>query len=117
MRSLRAALAFALLALVARPLSAEDLKKCLELSGRRDTADYVGAGLRVLVSVRNTCSEDVAGANLRFLVTVRSKNGGTAGTQRGRFSGTVKPYDRAETVVFVGCDAERAGEIEVELVD
>jgi hypothetical protein len=105
-------LAVALLSGGASPVTADD-RGCVALSGAPDTATYVAAGLRVVVTARNTCAEDLAGESLRFKVTVRSKNGGTAGTQKGRFSGTLRAYASAETVVLVPCEPERAGEIEV----
>ena len=91
-------------------------RECLELRAERDSQQPIARGIQVSVFATNICSEDKAGKSTRFRVTIRSTNGGTAGEHTGRFQGTIPAGGKAETRVFVECDPERAGSIEVELL-
>ncbi len=89
-------------------------RECLELAAQRDREQPIAHGINVSVFATNGCSEDRAGRQTRFRVVVKSANGGTAGSQKGHFYGTIPAGGKAETKVFVECDPERTGEIEVE---
>ena len=91
-------------------------RECLELSAERDSQQPIAHGINVSVFAKSLCSEDRPGRETRFRVTVKSTNGGTAGTQKGHFYGTIPSGGRAETKVFVECDPERVGPIDVELL-
>jgi hypothetical protein len=67
----------------------------------------------VIVNGYNRCSEDVDGSEGRFKVTAQGPEGALA-SQRGRFGGSVKPYGRVETRVFVICDPDRVRSVKVE---
>lgn len=112
------AVLIAFLAVAASPLLADSPERCLDLRASKDEATMVAPGIQVVVTARNSCTEDFPGSQVRFKVTVRSRGGGggVAGTHNGRFQGTIAAGGSAETKVFVECDPERAGAVEVELL-
>lgn len=88
-------------------------KSCLGLRGEQDTNVESTGGIQVRVYGTNRCSEDVVGSEYRFKVSVLSSGRGVIGTQTGHFYGTIGSGETSETIVFVVCDPERVGSIEV----
>jgi len=88
-------------------------RSCLALRGEQDTNVESTGGIQVRVYGTNRCSEDIPGNEYRFKVSVLSSGRGVIGTQTGHFYGTIAAGETAETIVFVVCDPERAGSIEV----
>jgi len=70
--------------------------------------------MRVTVSGRNRCSEDLDGSEARFKVIAVGAGGAPIANQTGRFGGTIAAHGRVETIVFVSCDPERVRSVRVE---
>jgi hypothetical protein len=102
------------LLLTVSPLFGGEDKQCLDLSAQQDRDMNSPSGIMVIVNGYNRCSEDVDGNRSRFTITALGPGGNALATQRGRFGGSVKPYSRVETRVFVVCDPERVRSIKAE---
>ena len=112
MSGLRAGLAALLLA--ASPAGAVEPKDCVSVSAKIDDDTHSPSGIRVIVTGRNRCSEDVDSGRVRFLVVAHGAGNATVGSQRGSFGGTVAPNGSVETLVFVVCDPDRARSVSVQ---
>ena len=112
MKPIRTA-AFGLL-LAACPLLGGSGKECLDLAVTRDHEVSSPSGVRVTITGRNRCSEDLDGSRSRFKVTALGTGGAEIATQSGRFGGTVAAHGRAETKVFLVCDPDRVRSLRVE---
>ena len=86
----------------------------MDLSARIDPDVSSPSGVRVTITGRNHCAEDIDGRELRFKVKVLAPGSAVVGVQRGRFGGMVAPGARVETMVFVECDPDRARSVTVE---
>jgi hypothetical protein len=104
----------ALLLLAAGPLFAADAKNCLDLSARMDNDVSSPSGVRVTITGRNHCAEDLDGHEARFKVMAIGAAGAVIATQNGRFGGTIAPGGQVETKVFVSCDPERIKSLRIE---
>jgi hypothetical protein len=102
------------LLLTACPLLGGSGKECLDLSVTQDNDVSSPSGVRVTVTGRNRCSQDLDGGRSRFKVTAIGTGGAEIATQSGRFGGTVAAHGRAETKVFLVCDPERVRSLRVE---
>jgi hypothetical protein len=102
------------LLLIAAPAFAGDPKTCLDLSARMDNDVSSPSGIRVIVSGRNRCTEDLDSSEARFKVIAVGSGGAFIATQSGRFGGTVAAHGHVETLVFVSCDPERVRSVRVE---
>ena len=111
MNPIRAA-AFWLL-LGAFPLPAGSSKECLDLAVTRDNDVSSPSGIRVTITGRNHCSEDLDGSTSRFTVTALGSGGAEIATQNGRFGGTIAAHGHVETKVFLMCDPERVRSLRV----
>ena len=100
-------LVLVVLLLSALPAAAAEPKDCLTLSARIDNDVSSPSGVRVTVSGRNHCSEDLDGHDARFKVLAIGPTGSTITTQNGRFGGSISPHTEVETKVFVACDPDR----------
>ena len=112
MKTIRTA-AFGLL-LAACPLLGGSGKECLDLSVTKDTEVSSPTGIRVTITGRNHCSEDLDGSRSRFKVTAIGTGGAEIATQSGRFGGTVAAHGQVETKVFLVCDPDRVRSLRVE---
>jgi hypothetical protein len=110
-RSRLLALAFLL---AAASLLGGDPKTCMDLSAKIDTDVSSPSGIRVTITGRNNCSEDLDGRAWRFTVTALGSGSAAIATQNGRFGGTVASHGQVETKVFVVCDPDRARSVKVE---
>ena len=89
-------------------------KDCLTLDARIDNDISSPSGVRVTITGRNNCSEDLDGYDAKFKVQAIGMGGAAIATQNGRFGGTIAPHAQAETKVFVACDPERVRSVRVE---
>jgi len=111
MRILWAVLAAFLLA--APSLGAAEPKDCVAVSARIDYDAHSPSGIRVIVTGRSRCSEDVDSGRVSFLVVAHGSGASVVGSQRGSFGGTVAPNASVETLVFVLCDPDRVRSVSV----
>lgn len=90
-------------------------ERCLALSAWRDTSvESSGAHLKITVS--NQCSKDFSGPDTWFQVTaISQRNGGSAGSQRGRFQSTIPANGKAETFVDIACNPDDRYDFRVKL--
>jgi hypothetical protein len=100
--------------LAVAPLLAASSKECLDLAATRDHDISSPSGIRVTVTGRNHCQEDIEGAHGHFKIKALGTGNAVVGSQRGRFGGTVAPGSRVETKVFVVCDPDRVQSVSVE---
>jgi hypothetical protein len=112
MKQIRTA-AFGLL-LAACPLFGGSGKECLDLAVTKDHEVSSPSGVRVTITGRNRCSEDLDGSRSRFKVTALGTGGAEIATQSGRFGGTVAAHGQVETKVFLVCDPDRVRSLRVE---
>ena len=108
--TLTAALGFLL---AAASLLAATGKDCLNLSVVQDHDISSPSGIRVTVTGRNHCSQDLDGSASRFTVTALGSGGAEIATQNGRFGGTIAAGGQVETKVFLMCDPERVRSLRV----
>src|SRR5260370_42403913 len=92
---------------LASPVVGADAKDCLDLAAKIDHDISSPSGVRVSITGRNHCGEDVDSQGLHFRVKVLAPGNTVVGTQRGRFGGMVAPGLVVETKVFVECDPDR----------
>ncbi len=110
--------AFALaLLLAASPARAADCGECLDLAAEQDPDVTSPSGVRVAVTGRNHCAEDLDGYRCRFRVKVLGTGNAVIATQSGSFGGTITPRATVETMVFVVCDPDRVRSVAVEAAD
>jgi hypothetical protein len=100
--------------LLSSSLLGADAKDCLDLAARIDHDISSPSGVRVTITGRNHCQEEIDSRDLSFKVKVLAPGNVVVGTQRGRFGGMVAPGGRVETKVFVECDPDRARSVTVE---
>jgi hypothetical protein len=101
------------LLLAAASLLGGDPKTCLDLSAKIDTDVSSPSGIRVTITGRNNCPEDLDGRKCRFTVTALGSGSAAIATQNGRFGGTVASHGQVETKVFVVCDPDRVRSVKV----
>jgi hypothetical protein len=111
MRRLHPALFTAFLA--ASPLLGGSAHDCLDLSARIDNDVHSPSGIRVFVTGRNHCGEDIDGRHGSFQVKALGSGNSVIGSQHGRFGGTVAANGSVETMVFVVCDPDRVRSVSV----
>ena len=112
MRICRSGLLVLLFSAVA--LFAAEPKDCLDMNAKIDNDVSSPSGVRVTITGRNHCSEDLDGYDAKFKVLAIGSGGSTIATQNGRFGGTIPSHGQAETKVFVACDPDRLRSIRVE---
>ena len=95
-------------------LLAGTAKECTDLSARIDNDVSSPSGVRVSITARNHCQEDIDGSDVSFRVKVVGSGGGVLGSQSGNFGGSIGPGHTAETKVFVVCDPDRARSVTVD---
>lgn len=100
--------------LLASPLLGASAKDCVDLAARIDNDAHSPSGIRVFVTGRNHCHEDVDSGEASFKVKAHGIGNAVIATQRGRFGGTLAPGGRVETMVFVVCDPDRVRSVSVE---
>jgi hypothetical protein len=105
--------ALALLFAVAA-LPGANAKDCLALSARIDNDVSSPSGVRVTISGRNHCAEELDGGQGTFKVLAIGTGGTVIATQTGRFGGTVSAHGQVETKVFVSCDPDHVRSVRVE---
>jgi hypothetical protein len=89
-------------------------KDCLRLDARIDNDVSSPSGIRVTITGRNNCSEDLDGHDAAFKVQAMGMSGSAIATQNGRFGGTIPTGGQVETKVFVACDPDRVRSVRVE---
>jgi len=89
-------------------------KDCLSMDARIDNDVSSPSGVRVTITGRNNCSEDLDGDHARFKVQAIGMSGSAIATQNGSFSGTIRAHGQVETKVFVACDPDRVRSVRVE---
>jgi hypothetical protein len=107
-------LVLVVLLLSALPAAAADPKDCLALTAQIDNDVSSPSGVRVTISGRNHCSEDLDGHEVRFKVLALGPAGSAIATQNGRFGGSISPHAEVETKVFVACDPDRVRSVRAE---
>jgi hypothetical protein len=100
--------------LCAAPLRAGTAKECTDLAARIDNDVSSPSGVRVSVTARNHCQEDVDGSEVAFKVKALGGGGNPIASQYGSFGSSIRPGATAETKVFVVCDPERVRSVTVE---
>jgi hypothetical protein len=95
-------------------LQAETAKECLDLAARIDHDISSPSGVRVTITGRNHCQEDIDSREFQFKVKVLAPGNSLVGTQHGKFGGIVAPGRVVETKVFVECDPDRVRSVTVE---
>ncbi|MGH9369104.1 MAG: hypothetical protein ACRD3M_15690 [Thermoanaerobaculia bacterium] len=105
------------LLLAAPPARAADCRECLDLAAKQDQDITSPSGVRVTVTGRNHCPEDLDGYRCRFKVRVLGAGNTVIATQSGSFGGTIAVHATVETKVFVICDPDRVRSIAVEAAE
>jgi hypothetical protein len=100
--------------LVAAPLSGGGAKDCLDLTAKIDNDVSSPSGVRVSITGRNHCQEEIDGSTSSFKVKALGSGNAVIATQWGRLGGTIAPGGQAETKVFVVCDPDRVRSVTVE---
>ncbi|HEY6929767.1 MAG TPA: hypothetical protein VJA66_08845 [Thermoanaerobaculia bacterium] len=87
----------------------EQMERCLDFTVSKDTVATVTNGQMVRVSARNRCDREFSPTDVWFEVKAHSTAGyGIAGRQTGQFQTTIESQGRAETILVVPCNPERA---------
>lgn len=90
-------------------------ERCLALSAWRDTS-VESSGAHLKITAANHCSRDFSGADTWFEVSaISQRNGGSAGTQRGRFQSTIPANGKAETYIDIACNPDERYDFRVKL--
>lgn len=100
--------------LCADPLRAGTAKECTDLAAKIDNDVSSPSGVRVTITARNHCQEDIEGGEVAFKVKALSSGNAVVASQRGNFGGSISPGATAETKVFVVCDPDRVRSVKVE---
>lgn len=104
--------------LSAPAIRADDPGRCLTLEASPSfVSAYGGTGpaLQLVVLARNSCATGFRGESTDFRAVAVSMDGTELGAASGRFSGEIKPYSTAETLVAVEADPTRIRSWRVEL--
>ena len=87
----------------------QQMERCLDFTVSKDTIATVTNGQLVRVSARNRCDRAFSPTDVWFEVKAHSLAGyGIAGRQTGQFQTTIESQGRAETILVVPCNPERA---------
>jgi hypothetical protein len=109
---MRSLLATALLALLLGTAEgAANPKDCLDMSVSQDQDVSSPSGIRVTVTGRNHCGENVDSSQAWFTVKAIDRGGKVIGSQSGRFGPSLSPGSSTETKVFVVCDPDKVGSV------
>ena len=85
------------------------MERCLDFTVSKDTGATVTGGQMVRVLARNRCDVAFSPTDVWFEVKALSTAGyGVAGRQTGQFQTTIESRGRAETILVVPCNPERA---------
>ena len=104
--------------LSAREPRAEDPARCLTFEASPNSASAYGAtgtAVQLVIRVRNSCATGFPGHSTYFRAVAVSMGGTELAAATGRFSGEIKPYSTAETLVAIEADPTRIRSWRVEL--
>lgn len=104
--------------LSAREASADDPARCLTLEASPNSASAYGAtgtAVQLVIRARNSCATGFSGQSTYFRAVAVSMEGTELASATGRFSGEIKPYSTAETLVAIEADPTRIRSWRVEL--
>jgi hypothetical protein len=102
----------------AREARADDPARCLTLEASPNSASAygaTGAAVQLVIRARNSCATGFLGQSTYFRAVAVSMEGTELAAVTGRFSGEIKPYSTAETLVAIEADPTRVRTWRVEL--
>lgn len=97
---------------------ADEPKRCLTLEASPTSVSAYGAtgtAVQLTVRARNGCATGFSGSSTYFRAVAVSIEGSELASATGRFSGEIRPYTTADTLVAVEVDPTRVRAWRVEL--
>jgi hypothetical protein len=104
--------------LSAPPRPADEPSRCLTLEASPSSVSAYGASgaaVQLTVRARNACASGFAGPAVYFRAVAVSMEGSELASATGRFSGEIRPYSTAETLIAIETDFTRVRTWKVEL--
>jgi hypothetical protein len=92
--------------------------RCLTLEASPSSVSAYGAGgaaVQLVVRARNGCVSSFSGPSTYFRAVATSYEGFDLGSAVGRFSGEIRPFGTAETLIAIEVDPTRVRSWRVEL--
>lgn len=100
------------------PRPPDDPSRCLTLEASPNSVSAYGASgaaVQLTVRARNGCATGFPGPRVYFRAVAVSMEGSELASATGRFSGEIRPYSTAETLVAIETDPTRVRSWRVEL--
>ena len=100
------------------PRSPDDPSRCLTLEASPTSVSAYGASgaaVQLTVRARNGCASGFSGPTVYFRAVAVSLEGSELASATGRFSGEIRPYSTAETLIAIETDPTRVRSWRVEL--
>lgn len=100
------------------PRPPDDPAQCLTLEASPNSISAYGASgaaVQLTVRARNGCATGFPGPRVYFRAVAISMEGSELASATGRFSGEIRPYSTAETLVAIETDPTRVRSWRVEL--
>jgi hypothetical protein len=100
------------------PRPPDDPERCLTLDARPSSVSAYGVSgpaAQLIVRARNACSTGFPGPRVYFRAVAVSMEGSELASATGQFSGEIRPYATAETLVAIETDLTRVRSWRVEL--
>jgi hypothetical protein len=98
--------------------SPDDPSRCLTLEASPTSVSAYGASgaaVQLTVRARNGCASGFSGSTVYFRAVAVSMEGSELASATGRFSGEIRPYSTAETLIAIETDPTRVRSWRVEL--
>lgn len=105
-------------AFLTEPRPPDDPERCLTLEARPSSVSAYGVSgpaAQLIVTARNGCSTGFPGPRVYFRAVAISMEGTELASATGRFSGEIRPFSTAETLVAIETDLTRVRSWRVEL--
>ena len=100
------------------PRPPDEPERCLTLEASPSSVSAYGVSgpaAQLIVRARNACSTGFPGPQVYFRAVAVSMEGSELASATGRFSGEIRPYATAETLVAIETDLTRVRSWRVEL--
>lgn len=96
----------------------DDPSRCLTLEASPNSVSAYGSSgpaVQLVVRARNACASGFTGSAVHFRAVAVSMEGSELSSATGRFSGEIRPYSTAETLIAIETDLTRIRTWRVEL--
>lgn len=100
------------------PRPPDNPERCLTLDARPSSVSaygVTGPAAQLIIRARNGCSTGFPGPRVYFRAVAISMEGSELASATGRFSGEIRPFSTAETLVAIETDLTRVRSWRVEL--